>query len=259
MDFPFDDLPRYWFRNNPMATHAINGLHLLFPAGERFFVRSVNRYLPKLEDEELVRQAKLFFGQEGSHAREHQAVFEVLEAQGYDIKGMLSRYEHLAYKRVEPMTSELLRLSVTAALEHYTATLAHEALSREFLEEAHPQMAALLRWHAAEEIEHKSVAFDVLQAVDPRWSTRALGLVVGTAVLSAFWMQTMAAFVQEDPNYGWGGALRDYVQMVRSRFLMRGTLRRAFVDYLRPDFHPDQRDDYQLAEDYLSSIGREDH
>ena len=31
--------------------------------------------------------------------------------------------------------------------------------------------------------------------------------------------------------------------------------REAFLDYLRPDFHPDDHDDYELAREYLESVG----
>ena len=45
------DIPRHWFGGNALATHLVNGVNLLFPAGERFFVRSVRHYLDKLEDD----------------------------------------------------------------------------------------------------------------------------------------------------------------------------------------------------------------
>ena len=31
-------IPRHWFGNNILATHLVNGVSMLFPAGERFFV-----------------------------------------------------------------------------------------------------------------------------------------------------------------------------------------------------------------------------
>src|SRR6185436_14245080 len=73
-------VPRYWFGDNVVATHIANGVNLLFPAGERFFVRSVNHYLGQIEDPLLREQIKGFFGQEGRHAREHERFFAALEA-----------------------------------------------------------------------------------------------------------------------------------------------------------------------------------
>ena len=54
------------------------------------------------------------------------------------------------------------QLAGTCGAEHYTAVLANAILSHpEWLEGATPVMAKLWRWHAIEETEHKSVAFDV--------------------------------------------------------------------------------------------------
>ncbi|MGB1274961.1 MAG: metal-dependent hydrolase, partial [Nannocystaceae bacterium] len=41
MNFSFDQTPRHWFGDNDVQTHMSNALNLLFPMGERFFVRSV--------------------------------------------------------------------------------------------------------------------------------------------------------------------------------------------------------------------------
>src|SRR5690606_13527358 len=123
-------IPRWWFANNALATHLSNGLNLLFPDGERFFVRSVKYYLDRIEDPELLAQVRGFFGQEGSHGHEHETFNRVLETHGYDIQSFLKRYRKLAYGRLEPALPPVLRLSMTAALEHFTAALAHDALSR---------------------------------------------------------------------------------------------------------------------------------
>ena len=58
-------------------------------------------------------------------------------------------------------------LAFTAALEHYTATLAETLLSDEDAraEIGDDGVRSLLLWHALEESEHKAVAFDVYRAV----------------------------------------------------------------------------------------------
>src|SRR5262245_20603608 len=97
MDFPFDaSIPKHWFAESAVATHIVNGVNLLFPAGERFFVRSVRYYVDRIDDPVLKAEAKAFAGQEGSHAREHERYFETLEAQGYEIRSFLERYEHFS-------------------------------------------------------------------------------------------------------------------------------------------------------------------
>ena len=66
----FADVPKRWFGGSIAATQVANGVNLLFPAGERFFVRSVKHYLDELDDPELVAQVRGFFGQEGRQGRQ---------------------------------------------------------------------------------------------------------------------------------------------------------------------------------------------
>src|ERR1700722_6868959 len=91
--FDFDAVPRRWFARSIIGTGLANGLNLLFPAGERFFVRSVRRYLDQIHDPKLREDIKGFSGQEGLHAYAHERYFERLEKQGFDVKTFLRLYE----------------------------------------------------------------------------------------------------------------------------------------------------------------------
>lgn len=256
MNFPFGaDIPKYWFLGSPLATHMSNSLNLVFPAGERFFVRSVRYYLDQLDDPVLLDQVKAFFGQEGSHAREHERFFEILEGQGYDIRSFLAVYDRWAWKILEPRFAPVLRLSTTVALEHFTAMFAENALDKGVLDDIHPTMRDLLKWHAAEEIEHKAVAFDVLQAVDPRYRVRITGLVLATAGLLLFWTVGTTMLMKQE-GFDRAEVLRQLRVAVSSGRIGNGDMRRAFVQYLRRDFHPSHVENYHLAANYLRSIGR---
>lgn len=255
MGFSFDDVPRHWFYGSPFITHASNALHVLFPAGERFFVRSVKHYLPQLSDPLLIARVRAFFGQEGSHGHEHERVFELLEQQGFRVRPWLEWYERTAYEWLEPSFPPNLRLSVTVALEHLTAAMAEVALTEEFLEHAHPRMRELLRWHAAEEIEHRSVAFDVLQQVDPRYWVRAVGMLFGFGVLLFYWQSAQRYFLKQEPGLTRAEIVRDR-KAARERGHDRRRLVRSVLAYLRPGFHPDQLPLDELAREYLASVGR---
>jgi predicted metal-dependent hydrolase len=251
-------IPRHWFGENAVATHIANGVNLLFPAGERFFVRSVKHYLDEITEPTLRAQIKGFFGQEGRHAHEHERVFRLLEEQGYDVQRFLKLYEHISYDIIERYTSPALHLAVTAACEHYTAILAENALKLRVLDYAHPTMRALLLWHAAEEIEHRSVAFDVLRQVNPSYALRMAGLAIATVTLAGFWfMATQSLLGQERERMGLTRAsMRSQWRDARAR---RGKVSGVFLvgirEYMRPDFHPSQRDTDRLATDYLASVG----
>src|SRR5258708_5256974 len=137
-------VPRHWFGGNMVATHIANGVNLLFPAGERFFVRSVKHYLDRIEDENLRARVRGFFGQEGRHAKEHDEFNRILEEQGYEVDRFLALYERIAYGIIEKVAPPPVRLSATAACEHFTAILAENALRMRFLDVADSRMRELL-------------------------------------------------------------------------------------------------------------------
>ena len=245
-------VPRHWFGGNVVATHVANGVNLLFPAGERFFVRSVNHYLDRVGDPLLRAQIKGFFGQEGRHAREHERVFLLLEEQGYDVARFLRLYERVAYGVIEKLAPPSLRLATTAACEHFTAILAEDALTHRVLDAAHPTLRALLLWHAAEEIEHRAVAYDVLRLVNPSYALRVAGLVVATACLGSFWVASTVMLLRQEPD---ATAARLRADWRASREREPDVFVRGIREYLRPDFHPSQKDTDGLASAYLASVG----
>ena len=256
MDFDFTRVPKHWAGGSVFASHLSNGLNVLFPDGERFFVRSVRHYLDQLEDPKLRASVQAFFGQEGSHAREHQRTFEILESQGLDPKPFLRRYRWFAFKMLEPRVSPVFRLAVTAACEHFTASFAHDGLTRDDLAKADPAMRALLYWHAAEEIEHKSVAFDVLQEVDGRYSMRVAGMVAAMILLTSMWTMGVASFLRQDEDATLGRLWRELRVARKEGHVGSGRMFSMFKAYFRRDFHPDQVDDYELARSYLEAVGR---
>ncbi|RYE82800.1 MAG: metal-dependent hydrolase, partial [Myxococcales bacterium] len=197
--------------------------------------------------------------QEGRHAQAHEQLFDAMRAHGLDIDGFLKLYRRLAYGVIEKLASPELRLSATAALEHYTATLAEGALRDRVLDGAHPAMRALLLWHSAEEIEHKAVAFDVLQRINPSYPLRLAGLVMATATLGGFWMAATAMLLAQDDALR-PETWRELREVERTtgrarRSLPRDVFWAGIKAYARRDFHPSQIDNDGLARDFLAEAG----
>jgi len=251
--FDFEKVPKHWFGGNVVATHIANGVNLLFPAGERFFVRSVHRYLDQIDDAILGERVRGFAGQEGRHANAHEKYFDALRAQGYDIDTFLKVYEAIAYGFLEKVFGPKMRLSTTVACEHFTAILAEYALEKRLLDFADPTMRDLLLWHAAEEIEHRSVAFDVLKEVDPGYGLRAAGMAMATACLGGFWIAaTLTLLAQEDLS---AKQTAKQWKVARSQRGDGSVFRRGIRDFLRRDFHPDENPVDAIASEYLESAG----
>ncbi len=255
----FEQVPRHWFGGLPVPTQIANGVNLLFPHGERFFVRSVYHFLDRIEDPELRAAIKGFGHQEGRHARAHEDYFDTLRAHGYEIDRFLKAYAGVT-SRLEKLQSPELRLAATAAAEHFTAIMAEGAATEMPYDLVHPAMRELLLWHAAEELEHKSVAFDVLQAVDPSYARRVAGLAVATVMLSTWWAVAALMLLRQD-GIGPVEAVRRLRAMrqaaaaagVRTpRPVFQRVFARGIREYLRRDFHPDRNDNYHLAGELLA-------
>lgn len=275
---PFEDegIPKHWLAGNATATAVSNGVNLLFPYGERFFVRSVKHYVPMLEakvDEspegqrraELLKQIKGFFGQEGRHAREHERFFDILRGQGYELDGFLARFER-AFGQLERVTPPSFHLAATAAGEHFTALMAGNAFrDLPMFDHAHPLMRDLMLWHAAEEIEHKAVAFDVLTEAVPspvlRYLVRISGMAVASAFLLYWWTQgTKMLLAQDGVDRRRAVEEGERFQALRralglpNRRIVRDVFLRGIASYLRPSFHPWEVEDAHVAASFLADF-----
>src|SRR6478752_4955478 len=186
----FEDVPRHFAADGDLiASHVAASLSAVFPDGEDFFVRSVRTFRDQITDPELKRQVAGFIGQEAVHGREHRAFNDRLDQLGYPTK-RFERFTKQGLAIRERLLSPTSNLAATAALEHFTATLAELVLSSEETRSlfGHDAVKNLFLWHALEESEHKAVAFDVYKAAGGservrRWTMNAMrfGFVVGMA------------------------------------------------------------------------------
>src|SRR5436305_5798028 len=174
------ELPKHYAADGDLIqSHIAANLSSVFPDGEDFFVRSVRHFRDEISDPELKRQVGGFIGQEAMHGREHRAFNDRLDQLGYPVK----RFERLTKKGLairERLMSPKSNLAATAALEHFTATLAELVLSDQRTRDlfGNEEVKNLFLWHALEESEHKAVAFDVYKAVGGSERTRVITMSV---------------------------------------------------------------------------------
>ena len=161
------DLPRSFAADGDLISgHVIMALSSVFPDGEDYFVRSVRHYRDRITDPALKRQVSGFIGQEAVHGREHRVFNDRLAELGYPTK-KYERFTKAGLRFRERILPPISNLAATAALEHFTATLAELVLTNEEIRDLMGADAVrdLFVWHALEESEHKAVAFDVYKAV----------------------------------------------------------------------------------------------
>jgi predicted metal-dependent hydrolase len=149
------------------------------------------------------------------------------------------------------------RLAFIAGVEHFTAVLGDWVLNADLESfDADATMADLFRWHGAEEVEHRSVAFDVASHCGAGYFQRYAMFVVGSGGLLVFVIRGTKYLVRHDPslpNYGYPRVL---IEMTRS--MSRGSLPKwrslaaASVRYLRPGYSPEIEGNTAQATAYLA-------
>jgi len=258
MDFEFTpDIPDNYAADNPILSALLAALSGSFPAGERFFIDSVRHFMDEVHDPELRKRVRGFVGQEASHTKEHLNFNRFLDERGFFAKMIEERVEAGIGKLKEMSTPEQC-LAHTVALEHMTAFLASAILENpELLNRMHPTVAAFWAWHAIEEIEHRSVAFDVYKAVVDDEKLRR-HMMTRTTILFSL-LNGYRTFLILKRR----GTLTDLPAWREAYTLMfgkKGALRRTwplFRAYYREDFHPDQHDNDAIVaaakEKYLGS------
>ncbi|WP_227711191.1 metal-dependent hydrolase [Novosphingobium ovatum] len=245
---------RGWWNGDPVASAWHTALSASFPRGEAYFIESLRAFA---EDTPAELQAPVaqFIAQEANHSREHIAFNRLVGSAGFDLKKIDARLARF----IEDNRSayRLINLVATCALEHFTAILAHDLLARpEALAGTDPQIAALWQWHAAEEIEHKAVAYDLWRhAAAPlaprrRYMIRCLVMLKVTRnFLRERWRDTHELMAQQGLD-GW----RARWALLRYLAGPGGVLRRvgpAWAGWFRPGFHPWDVDDRALIPPHL--------
>ncbi len=241
-----------WFDNHPFKTAWFNAMSITFPLGEKFFIDSVRHFSDRIDDPKLNDDIRGFCGQEGFHRREHQRYNEALCRQrGYDLEVMEGRLEN-NIRRAYRFMSPLQRLAATAAMEHITAIMAESALSADhpMLDRADGAMQDLWRWHAAEEMEHKAVAFDVYRAVGGSEKMRRNAMRQATFFLMMDVLMGLVHMLRKDGKL-WN--LRLWRDGWTFLFARGGILRRiwpAYKEFYREGFHPWDRDTRSLLQSW---------
>lgn len=254
LQFDLSKVPRAWHGGHKSITTFFDNLSLFFPAGERFFIEAVRAHRDIISDAKLKDEAQLFCTQEGLHTREHLRYNQLLGEQGYPVKELEARVEQLL-AGVHEETSPRERLAITCALEHFTAMMADWALADPALwEGADPNMAALWRWHAAEETEHKAVAFDVYQAAGGTYAERCMIMVAATVV---FWAKVAEHQVRMMRADGTVWSADEWSGLLKYLFVAPGGLQKLFpawLSFFSPRFHPWQHDNRSLLERWKQEL-----
>jgi predicted metal-dependent hydrolase len=254
-DYPTGSLSRHYVDGDLVMSHVVAVLSAMFPEGEDFFVRSVRSHADRVDDPELQVQVRGFIGQEVTHGREHRALNDRLQQMGYPTH-RVDRAAKRGLGLYERFAPPMLPLAMTAALEHYTATLAETLLTSERARAllGASEVRSMLLWHALEESEHKAVAFDVFRAAGGTermriWTMRW----VTFSFLTNVTIHTVLSMLADRATYRPTVLLRSLLALRHSPFLSPVVVRRVRA-YNKRGFHPDDHDNTELVERWRAEL-----
>ena len=214
--FEWQETPVDWIPDHPFTSYFINEINNILPAGEFWFCRLYNRVLPKVTDEKLAEDVRAFIRQEAMHAQAHvSANKEYLTVRNIDIQRNLDLMDFLFGKLLadQPLGItvpkaldhqwDLFRVGIVATVEHMTCVLGKYALYNTQWEKlgADPNMLDLIKWHGAEEIEHRTVAFDLYRHLGGGYISRYYQSVIAIAAILALWVDGAAHIMGQDPRF----------------------------------------------------------
>lgn len=247
---------KYFVNDDIVYSHFVAGLSAAFPPGEEAFIRSVRRFADQITDPVLKKRVAGFIGQEAMHGHQHRELNETLTEKGYQTRWWDSESVKQRQLRIEEGLSGQVHLALTAAAEHYTAVLAERVLASDEIQAipGDAEVWNLLNWHALEELEHKSVAFDVYRAVGGSERVRIAVMATLIALTLPVTATSLAISLARDPV-----ARRQPLRLIREAYVqLRGPLFRGLTGdlrkYLRPGFHPDDIDTTALLKRWQAEL-----
>lgn len=273
--FDWSETPLEWIPGQPFASHFVNEINMILPAGEFWFCRLYNQALPYVTDPKLREDVRGFIKQEAMHARAHGgAIKEYLQAHGIDTEQNTAFMDWLfevaladaPFGRTLPSVLQkrwlVFRLGLIAAIEHMTCVLGMYALDNQRWDQlgADPTLLDLVRWHGAEEVEHRCVAFDLYKHLGGGYPSRYYLAAITFPVVFGIWANGAANLMAQDPRFAdkKPSVLRPWLWREWMKAGRKGLVPHPFwlflkeLPYLSPWYHPIKEGSTEDALAYLN-------
>lgn len=164
-EFP-DDIP-FWFNpTNRRASMLVNGLSLVAPAFERYFIKAIREAMPRIRTEAAREEANRFCMQEGQHAKVHAEHQNLLLRKHPELEAVRDEVNR-SYDDLHRTESNDFALAYATTIELRFKPMARFLVDNRqaFFAGGDPRITAFVLWHFVEEFEHKHAMFDIYQDV----------------------------------------------------------------------------------------------
>lgn len=245
LDFGLDEtIPRYWVDGCPFRTRIMDAMQITFPEGERYFITAVRAFKDDITDPKQLEDVKAFTRQEAQHGIAHTKYNELLKKQGLPVDEILQENKSMIRDKYLAKFSDEFNVALTAGFEHFTALMAEAFFARKYVSEGFdPRMRTMFAWHAVEEMEHRSVAFDVMQKVAKvGYFKRSWAMAYGTLETTRSMFSIANTMLKADGFTRWERLklLGKNLGWMYGRKGVFSSFTKPLLSYFRPSFHPEE-------------------
>lgn len=180
-DFTGDDVPFNWHPTRPAFAVQCNLISFFAPGFEKFIVDATRQAIPLIRDPDIAAEAQAYLRQEAQHSAAHASHVRAL-ARRWPLLRQVMDDVTASFDRLTATKPLAWRLAYTAVVEatftpYFKVFLDHED---KLFAPGDERVASLFLWHFVEEIEHRSSALKVYDAVHDSYPYR-LKTIVGVA------------------------------------------------------------------------------
>jgi len=226
--------------------------------GERIIIRAVAHYRKQITDPQLLNHVNQLIAQEATHSHYHQNANANWLPDSPKINRFQRQLTWIGTTLIKYAPKRLL-LALGVAMEHATSSKAkpfHDNLAW-FKAHLNPPFFKLWAWHIIEEIEHKSVVFDLYNATAKSkigaYCLRAATLFFLTLFITPYFLIWCCFIFQEykaipykkapRPKHYWfksNKKLTLYIAQrpIRTTFYLSKAIIPEWLNFFHPSFHP---------------------
>jgi predicted metal-dependent hydrolase len=197
MPFVFpDEIDPVFIEGDPEASFNMIAASLLLPHLEPYLIRSMRAAMDHVTDPQVLDDLKRFSAQEGQHYRAHAKFNAAVQKAGFPKLAELEQELADDYKRFSETKSLQFNLAYAEGFEALTMNMIKFIMEPNGFENPDSPIFQMFEWHFVEELEHRTVTFDVYDHVCGGYLYR---LFVGIYAQWHFmsWIRKVSAYMLE--------------------------------------------------------------
>ena len=201
MDFRFsEDMDIVLVPDELEESMSSVAISLLLPYLEPYLIRTMKAAREQIADAALEVALRQFAAQEGQHHRQHRRFNEVIRRGGFPGLAIFEEELEADYRRFTERRSLRFNLAYAEGFEAFTTALARYSFELRLFDRMHGEARDLFLWHLVEELEHRTVAYDVYEHLFGGYVYRlSVGLYAQAHFLS--WVSRVTAYLlRESPE-----------------------------------------------------------